>query len=73
MRARFSVSRAALLEAYNILRAKALIGSRPKIDARIRAKTEWNRLDQEVARRPATVFWRRSAASSTRRSNAPAG
>ena len=48
MRARFSVSRTALREAYRVLAAKGLILSRPKVGTRVRPKTGWNMLDPEV-------------------------
>ena len=48
MRARFSVSRTALREAYGILAAKGLIVARPKVGTRVRPKSDWNLLDPEV-------------------------
>ncbi len=48
MRARFSVSRTTLREAYSVLAAKALIVARPKVGTRVRPKADWNMLDPEV-------------------------
>ena len=48
MRARFSVSRTTLREAYSALTAKALIVARPKVGTRVRPKADWNMLDPEV-------------------------
>ena len=48
MRARFSVSRTALREAYSVLAAKALIVARPRVGTRVRPKTDWNMLDPDV-------------------------
>ena len=48
MRARFSVSRTALREAYSSLAAKGLIAARPKVGTRVRPKSDWNMLDPEV-------------------------
>ncbi len=48
MRARFSVSRTTLREAYGLLTAKALIMARPKVGTRVRPKSDWNMLDPEV-------------------------
>ncbi len=48
MRARFSISRTALREAYSVLAAKGLIVARPKIGTRVRPKSEWNMLDPQV-------------------------
>lgn len=48
MRARFSVSRTALREAYSVLAAKGLIVARPKIGTRVRPKSDWNMLDPQV-------------------------
>ena len=48
MRARFSVSRPVLREAYSILSAKSLILARPKIGTRVRPRAEWSLFDPEV-------------------------
>jgi GntR family transcriptional regulator, galactonate operon transcriptional repressor len=48
MRARFSVSRTTLREAYSALTAKALIVARPKVGTRVRPRADWNMLDPEV-------------------------
>ena len=48
MRARFSVSRTVLREAYSSLAAKGLIAARPKVGTRVRPKSDWNMLDPEV-------------------------
>ncbi len=48
MRARFSVSRTTLREAYSVLTAKSLIVARPKVGTRVRPKADWNMLDPEV-------------------------
>jgi DNA-binding FadR family transcriptional regulator len=48
MRARFSVSRTVLREAYSILSAKSLILARPKIGTRVRPRAEWSLFDPEV-------------------------
>lgn len=48
MRARFSVSRTALREAYSVLAAKGLIVARPKVGTRVRPKSDWNMLDPRV-------------------------
>jgi GntR family transcriptional regulator, galactonate operon transcriptional repressor len=48
MRKRYSVSRTALREAYQVLAGKSLIVARPKVGTRVRPKSEWNMLDPEV-------------------------
>lgn len=48
MRARFSVSRTALREAYSMLGAKGLIKARPKVGTHVRQKSEWNMLDPDI-------------------------
>lgn len=46
----FGVSRTAVREAIQLLSAKGLTASRPKIGTRVRAMVEWNMLDSEVLR-----------------------
>jgi GntR family transcriptional regulator, galactonate operon transcriptional repressor len=48
MRARYAVSRTALREAYSKLTAKGLVSARPKVGTSVRARTNWNMLDQDV-------------------------
>ncbi len=48
MRARYSVSRTALREAYSKLSAKGLIWARPKVGTAVRPRSSWNMLDPEV-------------------------
>jgi GntR family galactonate operon transcriptional repressor len=48
MRARFSVSRTSLREAYSQLTAKALIVARPKVGTRVRPRADWNLFDPDV-------------------------
>lgn len=45
---RFGVSRTVLREALRTLTSKGLIGSRPKVGTRVRAREMWNMLDTDV-------------------------
>jgi GntR family galactonate operon transcriptional repressor len=48
MRETYSVSRTALREAYSKLTAKGLLAPRPKVGTTVRAREDWNMLDQDV-------------------------